>query len=152
VKRELQEDAKVSHSSYFMNNIATATTWKLLSGALGDSALCSSNMKALCLSFLWVSIDHVGHCMSLCVTCWLLVLMFGCVRWYSACCWPPALRARWSLQWFVVPFLYHFTVHCICCVHQQSTRAVPCNCSCWYWIEFTWFCFQSQRNNSLFRK
>jgi hypothetical protein len=26
VKRELQEDAKVSHSSYFMNNIATATT------------------------------------------------------------------------------------------------------------------------------
>jgi len=152
MKQELQEDAKVSHSSHFMNNIATATTWKMLPGALGDSALCSSNMKALCLDFLWVSIDHVGHCMSLCVTCWLLVLMFGCVRWYSACYWPPALRARWSLQWLVVPFLYHSTVPCICCVHQQSTRAVPCSCSCWYWIEFAWFGFQSQRNNSLFRK
>jgi len=30
VKQELQEDAKVSHSSHFMHNIATAATWKVL--------------------------------------------------------------------------------------------------------------------------
>ena len=135
VKRELQEDAKVSHSSHFMNNIATATTWKVLyTGALGDSALCGSNVKALCRSFLLVSTDRVGYCESLCVTCWLLVLPCGCVRRYSARYWPPALRVWWSLQWLVVQFLYHSTVPCVCCVHQQSTSAVPCTCSCSYWI------------------
>ena len=99
-----------------------------------DSALCGSNMKALCLSFLRVSTNHAGYCASLCVTCWLLVLLFGCVRRCSACYWPPALRAWWSLQWLVVQFLYHSTVRCIFCAHQQSTSAVPCSCSCWYGV------------------
>jgi hypothetical protein len=30
VKQELQEDAKVSRNLHFMDNIATATTWKVL--------------------------------------------------------------------------------------------------------------------------
>jgi len=30
VKQELQEDAKVSHNSHFVNNIATVTTRKVL--------------------------------------------------------------------------------------------------------------------------
>lgn len=108
-----------------------------MKGAAHVIAWCAGWQRTLPLKyegFLRVSTDHAGYCVSLCVTCWLLVLLFGCVRWYSACYWPPALRARWSLQWLLFQFLYQSTVPCICCVHQQSTSAVLCCCSCWYWI------------------